>query len=199
MTRNRDEMELDLPFLVNGTLGDGARAEIEAWLADDALMMAERDALAAIRDGMQAEEIRSPGDFGLARLMRDVGREGHALAAPPAPSRTWMWQAAAAVAVAALLGQVLMTRNADTPAAAGAGYQLAGAEVAPGSLVVGFAAGATEEQIRALLLAQNLEIVAGPSALGLYRLEARGGNPMAATEALRAASDIVETVENAQD
>ena len=77
------------------------------------------------------------------------------------------------------------------------GYTLASA-AAPGALVVGFAPDATEERIRSLLVGQDLEIVAGPSALGLYRLDVRdGGDLTAVTAALRAATAIVESVENA--
>jgi hypothetical protein len=202
MTRAREEMELDLAFLVNGTLSEAEMAEMEALLAEDQLLAAERDALATIRAEMQAEDIRSPGEFGLARLMRDVGRE---VAAPAEVktnvvalrSRTWMWQAAAAIAVAALLGQMLLQRGTGAPG--GDGYVLAGAEQ-PGTLVVSFAPATTEARLRDLLVGAELEIVAGPSALGLYRLDVlEGGDLTAATEALRSAADIVESVENAEN
>ncbi|MCB1389989.1 MAG: hypothetical protein KDK12_12740 [Rhodobacteraceae bacterium] len=202
MTRSRDEMELDLAFLVNGTLSEAEMAEMEALLAEDALLAAERDALATIRAEMQAEEVRSPGEFGLARLLRDVGRETAAPAEErsnvvPMRSRTWMWQAAAAVAVLALVTQTFLPRGTGAPD--GGGYVLAGADQ-PGALVVSFAPGATEGRIRDLLLGAELEIVAGPSALGLYRLDvSEGGDLTAAADALRAAGDIVESVENAQN
>lgn len=204
MTRTREEIEQELAFLVNGTLSEAEAAEIEEFLSEDAQMTAERDALAAIRAGMQAEEIRSPGEFGLARLLRDAGRE---TAAPVQDttkvvqlrSRTWMWQAAAAVAVLALLTQTFLPRDAGVPASGGGGYVLAGA-AEPGALVVGFAPGATEERIREVLLSADLEIVAGPSALGLYRLDVlEGGDLSTAAAALQAAGDIVESVENAEN
>ena len=75
MTRARDLVELDLAFHVNGTLEAEARAEVEALLAEDARLRSEAEALAVIRAEMQAEGIRSPGEFGLARLLRDVARE----------------------------------------------------------------------------------------------------------------------------
>lgn len=204
MTRTREEIEQELAFLVNGTLSEAEAAEIEEFLSEDAQMTAERDALAAIRAGMQAEDIRSPGEFGLARLLRDAGRE---TAAPVQDttkvvalrSRTWMWQAAAAVAVLALLTQTFLPRDAGVPASGGGGYVLAGA-AEPGALVVGFAPGATEARIREVLLSADLEIVAGPSALGLYRLDVlEGGDLSTAAAALQAAGDIVESVENAEN
>lgn len=201
MSRSREEMELDLAFLVNGSLSEAEAAEIEAFLAEDALLAAERDALAAIRTEMQAEVHRSPGEFGLARLMREIGRDGGGPVEIPSNvvplrSRTWMWQAAAAIAVVALLAQNFLPHGQN---AAGGGYVLAGAQE-PGALVVAFAPGASEAGIRALLQGADLEIVAGPSALGLYRLDLReGGDLAAATAALRAAGDIVESVENAEN
>lgn len=201
MTRSRDEMELDLAFLVNGTLSEAEMAEMEALLAEDELLAAERDALATIRAEMQAEEIRTPGEFGLARLMRDVNRDAATPAAAETKvvalrSRTWMWQAAAAVAVLALAVQAYLP---TTGAPQGEGYVLAGTS-APGALVVSFAPDTPELQIRDLLVGADLEIVSGPSALGLYRLDVLdGGDLDTATAALRAARTIVESVENAEN
>lgn len=211
MTRTRDEIELDLPFYVNGTLDAQAMAEMDALLAEDALLQAELDDLRAIRADMQAEEVRSPGEFGLARLMRDAGAteagtqaqhpaEVQQLHSAPAPNRTWMWQIAAVAAFVALIGQNVLglapfggTQN--TPANEG-GFVMAGAETAP-SLVVSFAPDATESQIRGLLLDLGLEITSGPSALGLYRLaQAESEELDAEAQALMAATGIVESVEN---
>ncbi|MFN4099030.1 MAG: hypothetical protein ACK4GT_04570 [Pararhodobacter sp.] len=197
MTRPPSEIELDLPFFVNGTLSAEERARFEALMAEDAVLTAEHDAMAALRTTMQAEDIRSPGEFGLARLMRDLAKETAAPAPARAPSRSRIWQAVAAVAVVGLLAQTFFLRDSGAPDQDG--YLMAGA-VTPGALVVGFAPGATEAGIRGLLLDADLEIVAGPSALGLYRLEIlEGGDLTAATEALRAAGDIVESVENAEN
>ncbi|GAB4271186.1 MAG: hypothetical protein Kow0013_23840 [Pararhodobacter sp.] len=194
MTRTREDLELDLVFLVNGTLDDAARTELEALIAEDETLAAERDALSAIRAEMQAEEILSPGEFGLARLMRDVAREGAGMAGPPAANRTWMWQAAAAIAVVALLAQSLLMRGGEAEH-----FELAGAGE-PGSLVATFAPDATEADIRGVLLDSGVEIVGGPSALGLYRLEPlEGVEVQEAARTLRAAASIVESVENAGD
>ena len=196
MTRTRDAIELDLPFHVNGTLDPAQSAEIEAWLAEDAQLDAERAALAAIRDGMQAQDIRSPGDLGLARLMRDVGHEAAASAPPAGPRRTWVWQAVAAIAVAGFVTQAFWP---GAPRAPEGDYRMASA-VMPGGLVVAFLPDATESAIRDLLLSAGLEIVSGPSALGFYRLAGvEGGDLTAAAEALRAATTVVESVQNAQN
>ena len=215
MTRSREEIELDLPFLVNGTLDPEARAEIEALIADDARLAAERDALATIRREMQAEEVNAPGEFGLARLMRDVDRQsardadyragadtdGRRGLIAQLRSRTTLWQAVAAVAVLGIVAQSYFMRPPTSfeVNVAPAGYVLAGGE-ARGALVVGFAADATEAAIRGVLLEAELEIVAGPSALGLYRLDVlEGADVDNAAGILRSAEGIVESVENARN
>ncbi|PVH29517.1 hypothetical protein [Pararhodobacter oceanensis] len=208
MTRTSDQIALDLPFYINNTLPEAERAEVEALLAEDDLLRAEHDALSVIRGQMQGEESRSPGEFGLARLLRDVGREDEAsvgapeaIAAPvpanaqAAPRRTWVWQLAAAVAVIGFLAQSLWLQGPEPEA----GYSLAGAGESA-ELRVSFMPGATEAQIRGLLLGLGVEITAGPSALGLYGLQAQeGGDLQAALAGLRAAVSIVESVEHVEE
>lgn len=205
MSTTHQELELLLPFHANGTLSAEDAALVAAWLAEDEAAAATAADLAAMRADMQAEEIRSPGEFGLARLMRDVERETAAPVATPAaataapaaansPRRPWLWQAVAAVALAAFVGQAYVgLRPGET-----ARYDLASAPapVSGPSLVVAFAPSATEAEIRDLLLASGVEFIAGPSSLGLYHVG--GGDLDQALTALRAAA-IVESVENATD
>ena len=206
MTRSRQELELDLAFLVNGTLSPEDTAELEALLAEDELLAAERDALATIRAEMQAEHVSTPGEFGLARLMREVDRETAAPATGGGnvvrfPGRNFLWQAVAAVAVIGIVAQGYFLRPPTSVEinVAPAGYVMAGAAEA-GALLVAFAPTVTEAQILDLLLGAGLEIVSGPSSLGLYRLSGvEGADLAAATETLRAAAEIVESVENAQN
>lgn len=206
MTRARDEIELLLPFQVNGTLTGQEAAEVEAWLARDADLAEEAEALAAIRADMQAEAVQGPGEFGLARLMRDVARDEAVGTNPPplaqARHRPWLWQAVAAVAMTAFLGQYIVTWQQSQSArgftmASGPTSVLPARAAAAPMLTVAFAPSATEGEIRALLLSLGLEIVSGPSALGLYRVA--GEDLGAAREALAAAPAIVESVENETD
>jgi hypothetical protein len=142
--------------------------------------------------------------------MRDAGRDQAAGggAPPQATRRPWLWQAVAAVAVAGFLGQTFWTQILASRPGVPGGFQMAGAPaVAPpapppaaiaapgGVLSVAFAPDATEAAIRALLLEQGLEIVAGPSALGLYVL--RADDPEAARAALLAATGLVESADPA--
>jgi anti-sigma factor RsiW len=211
MSTAREDLELNLAFHVNGTLSPEEQAEIDAWLTADDEARAEAEGLAAIRADMQAEDIRSPGEFGLARLMRDVAREQAAVAAAPAPApvlrRPWVWQAVAAVALAAFLGQTWvahergaelrygLTNGVDATARFGlaSGGEAPGAAASAPVLVVAFAPTATEAQIRDLLLQAGVEIVAGPSALGLYRL---AGDDLTSAQAMLEGAGIVESVQS---
>ena len=194
-----------LPFRANGTLEGADLAAVDAALAEDAELRADLAALTAIRDTMQAEEVASPGDFGLARLMRDVDAETR-VSAPVAAndnvvplSRLRIWQVAAAVVLAVGIGFNLpqvgpgsapMERAENEPA----GFTLAsgGAEA---DFTVAFAPGATEADMRALLLAAGLEIVSGPSALGIYGLGLIDADTSDAAFAALSASGIVEDVQ----
>lgn len=191
----RDEIAELLPFYVNGSLDDAERAAVDAALAEDAGLVAEAQALATLRATMQAETVDSPGAFGLARLMREIERET-APARPPMPVRSGvsgLWRIAAVLALVVIAGQALWTASRQP----GPAVSLAGGETGP-ALVVAFAPGATEADLRALLLDLDLVIVDGPSALGLYRLVPASGSAedlAAAAAALAAAADLVDSVE----
>jgi hypothetical protein len=273
MSDRPGDLDLLVPFHVNGTLSPDEAAAVQAWLDADDMALSDVEALAAIRAAMQADLVCSPGEFGLDRLLREVDRpaeigagavarpEGAAVITPPtasgamsgpssgadsgtdtpglpqataapsapavpAPSasvplpappvqpvqvgapvprpanllhRPGVWQAVAALALAALLGQMLLAPGPLTPP--DPAFRLAGGgdDTAPGRavLTVAFAPGATEAAIRALLVALDADITAGPSALGLYRLGV--ADPDAAAAALRAAADIVDSVQHADD
>lgn len=202
----REDIRHELPFWVNGTLDAETHAAVGAAIAADPVLAAEARALAAIRAGMQAEPQRSPGEFGLARLMRDIGaaeRAGGGSGGGQKPfwSRPGLWQAAAAVAMLALVGQGLWLRATPGSDGTQAGFDLAGAVVADADFRVAFAPGASEAAMRQLLLDAGVEIVAGPSALGLYTLAVVSGDGdedrVQARAILDAAPDVIESVEDA--
>ena len=192
----RDEISALLPFLANGTLEGDERVEVEAALAGDAALQAELRALRAIRATMQAEESFSPGEMGLARLMRGVEAEAP-VAAPapaPAPSRPWLWQVAAAVLLAVVVGQAAWQFR-GTPAPGG--YELAGGGEA--AFVIAVTPGASEEAFRDLLLQAGVTIVDGPSALGLYQLALTEGVTEEHARAILAASPLIDDLQSPED
>lgn len=196
---DRHEIEALLPFLANETLEGDERAEVEAAVATDPQLALELDALKAMRATLQAEEVQSPGELGLARLLRSVEGEtetdlaGPAVDAPVAANtnRPIIWQAIAAALLAVVVGQVLWF---NTGRDAGPGFELAGAQ-ADAQLSVTFVPTASEAAIRMVLLDTGFEIVSGPSALGLYGLAAADGTDVPAAVAVLEASGLVESVD----
>ncbi len=188
----RDEIIALLPFLANDTLTGEERAEVEAAEVEDAEMQAELAALRAIRNTMQTEQGYSPGEMGLGRLMREVEAEAPAAIRPRATPR-WAWQAVAAALLAVVVGQaVFLSRAPDDPG----GFTLAGADAA---FTIAVRPDTTEEALRALLLDAGVEIVGGPSALGLYQLATIEGVTNEQAIAILSASDIVESLEVPDD
>ena len=179
----RDEIQALLPFHVNGSLTGAEAADVAEALAGDAALRQEAAALVALRQAMQETPVQSPGEFGLARLMRAVEREA------PAPRRPLLWQAVAAVAVAAALGQAIWFGMAGN----GPDVTLAGDGEAAG-LTVAFVPEASMQAVADLLAAQGLRVVDGPSALGLWRVT---GDDLAAAAAALGASPLVEDVQEA--
>ena len=182
----RDELSALLPFYVNGTLDAHERAELETALDADENLQAEVAALRAIRTTMQAEETQSPGEFGLAKLMRDDALNQTTHFAPV----QHFWKIAAAVLLAVVVGQtVLQTDGSGIDGS----YQLAGDTVADFTIAV--LPDTTEAALRALLLEAGVEIVTGPTALGLYGLAVvPGADAEQAFETLQGSS-LLETVQ----
>lgn len=202
MSDERTRLEELLPFAVNGTLDEAERAELEAALEGDAELAAEMRFLEGVRDRVRAREVpNSPGEFGLARLKRAIAEEAPS-AAPaaandnvvPLTRRTGFWKAAAVAACTlfAIQTAVVITAPEDVVRLAGGGP----AEPKKGpTLTVAFLPTATEADIRALLLEAGVEIVEGPSALGLYRVAPLDADALDAAEAaLSGAGAVVEDV-----
>lgn len=197
MTENAREIAELLPFLANETLTGEERARVEAAVAADPALQAELAALRRIRAEMQAAPApaHSPGELGLRRLMRRLDEEAPApQVAAPRAAGPGLWRIAAVVALALLAAQSALFWSGG----GGPDVELAGdAPVAARgpALTVAFVEDAPEGAIRALLLELRLEIVGGPSALGLYRLAAQDeAGAEAALAALRARPALIDDV-----
>lgn len=223
MTRTRQDIEALLPFLANDTLEGDDRAAVEAAIAADPGLASELQVLERTRAQMRAEPFESsPGELGLARLMRDVEREPVVQMTPAAPAepvgnvvplgRLRIWQVAAALVAAVAIGQFTLGPDTSGPEAgslaematqapAGDSFALAEGETgAPLDVAfrAAFSADATEGALRAMLLEAGLQIVAGPSAIGLYDLAPVSADIdlAEAAAALRGASTLVDSVED---
>lgn len=164
---DRDELQ----EFVRGRLSEAEAAALKARIAADPRLAAEHRLVAALGEAGHDEQ-PFPGEFGWARLAREIERETR----PPIwrrPVPLWQVAAAAVLFVGAyhltatlaptLLGgagdaRYVTATGADGPAAFGA------------SVRVVFAADVTEATMREVLRAVDARIVDGPGALGIYRL-----------------------------
>lgn len=192
MTLSREDAEMLLPFLANGTLEGDELAQVQEAVENDAALAAELSVLQGVRKSMQDQDVAfSPGEMGLARLMRDI--EPHQQRSVPV-NRPYIWQIAAAVLLAVVIGQAVLLPTADR---SGPGYELAGGGQATFTIAV--RPDTTEAALRTLLLEAGVEIVSGPSAIGLYGLAVLEGTVVDdARDRLRAATNIIETLDEAE-
>ncbi|MEO0342369.1 MAG: hypothetical protein AAF198_02930 [Pseudomonadota bacterium] len=195
MSMEREELEAMLVFLANDTLEGDERLEVETAVAADPNLAEELKVLKGIRATMQAEDdgIQTPGEFGLARLKRDIKASKRMI--QPAQS-TGLWRIAAVVAVGLFAAQTLFL--VSQPGVED--YILAGEEQRlEFALQAGFVGTATEADIRELLLDAGLVIVDGPSAIGIYTLSAPDADAQsAALERLQNRPELVEFAEELQ-
>lgn len=187
---NRPFIRMLLPFWVNGTLKGYDATVVQSALATDADLRAEVEMLKALRTGMKAVQAEaSPGAFGLARLERSIAAER------ATARRTFGPLAAVAAVIVAAVGAYLFApglRIAD-----GDFRQASGPDAA--AITVSFRDTATEAEMARVLLAHDLVIVDGPSAIGLYRLQSlEPDRTEDVVAALIAETDVIETAEKAE-
>lgn len=185
-----------LPWYANGTLLDGERQTVEAHLAGCPLCREEIVACQRLGEAIRQTEETAPAAHParLARLMEridDEERNGghgwrrivlapwHGLAAllratPPLARGALVAQLIVLVALTGLLvrgsappAQTYETLSESAPAPA--------APETTARLRLVFAEGTTEQEARNLLLGIRGQIVAGPSALGVYTVEVPAG------------------------
>ena len=191
----RDDVAGLLPFAVNGSLAPEEAREVEDWLARDPDLQDDASFLTRLRALMRAEPLPETGsEFALARLLRDLPPQ----LAPEAvrPPARWLAPTLAAgiAALVAGLGTAALLR-APAPTEAPIYEQASGDAAELPRLTVTFAPEARLSEVAALLQAQDLVIVDGPGALGLYRLELPPGADAAAVAEALAQAAIIASVE----
>jgi len=201
----RQRLLARLPDYLNGHVaGDDAR-RIEALLDSDPDWQAQAALLADLREAVGAHMAAMPGDAGLDVLHRRIAATATPLPAPapvpPARRAPW-WQrqfdgglmprfapAAIATLAAVCVAQGWMLARVPDDGVAWRDAPLVVA--APdGNLEVRFAAGATLEQVEAVLTRAHARIVGGP--LGGRRYLLQADDPGAALTPLRASPAVVE-------
>lgn len=181
---SREQVEMLLPYYVNGTLDAAEKQQVESVLKQHPSLRDELTFLRKLQTEVQAMPAagNSPGELGLRRLQQQLPASSQ----PKQISPRWRWAAVAAAFLLVVQTSVMMLTSVP------GGYQQAGEQQTP-LLIITFEPQATEAEIRQLLLQNQLTIVEGPSALGLYKLSA-ATEPETLLQSLQQ-SDLVESVQ----
>ncbi|GJL86124.1 MAG: hypothetical protein DHS20C02_18990 [Micavibrio sp.] len=193
---SKDIMEL-LPFYVNGTLGGKEKDKVEQAIIDDPSLKDDLRYLEGLRREVKAYEIEnSPGELGLKRLQKSLEEE-KLKSDPIARARSRItseqnrtWRMIAVAACVLLMIQTIIV----APHWMQGGTLVAAGGQSEAEISVTFAPDATESDIRGLLLGLNLNIVEGPSALGVYHLST-DDDIQQAVQALKSRDDLVESAQ----
>ena len=180
---------------VKGRLPAAEALQIEAAAGADPALAAEIALVRGIVKSGDAVFCRAPpAEYGWAKLSRaidaDAGKRSFV------PKQFSRWQVAAvtlvAVAISGLVAGPVMSRGGER-----GGFEVASKQSALAhSALATFVPTAQESAIREALRAVNADIVAGPSALGVYMLAFKDAEALTkGVEALRTRTAIVETVQ----
>lgn len=168
-----------LPWYANGTLGDGERRTVEEHAVQCERCRKEMEACRQLGEAVRqtAVEAPTPHPARLSRLMDRLDQaEGpsrparliHLLTATPKPVR---WVLAAQLAALLLLAAAPLWTPPPPPPAEFKTLSDPVAVAAGPQVRVVFADGATERQIRGVLLPIGGQLAGGPSPLGVYTIE----------------------------
>ncbi len=194
-----------IPFLLNGTLPAADRDALQAAIAAEPALAREVELHKAIREAVNNSAAvphrsslpqflnrlaaESQRDVNLAENVKPLQRTVTPLAGEIASRRGWKIAFALAASLvviqAAVLAPLLKQTSPTLEPLSGAS-----AAAASANLQLTFKPNATEKQMRELLRANGVELVAGPSALGVY--QARASNAASAASQLKASGIVDE-------
>lgn len=191
----QNDRSAELQDLVRGRLSPEEAARLSAAVDADPDLKAEHRLLQELNK-LDTAEHAFPGEFGWARLSREIDRK---------PSRNVLrasvpaWQAAAAIAIAVVSWQFVVSPQLAGDGAGPDRYVTAtgpGEAVAPGVTArIAFVPTATEAAISTLLREVDARIVDGPSAVGLYTVAFDGEEARsAAVERFGETQTVVDVV-----
>jgi hypothetical protein len=204
---SRDDVQAQLPWYASGALSPQESSRISAWLAlngehEQALL----DELAWLeRTARQVQGAVSvpPAEQGLNTLLQRVRHEARLDAPPPwwsAWLRAWRressairWGLSGLVVLQCLIIVFLVRGVGDSGQVLLSGPQATQAQGTVRLQLV-FAPQATQAQIRTLLLQAQVQVVAGPSALGVYLVQSQSDHQEEALRLLRGHPQVVESV-----
>lgn len=179
----------NLPWHINGKLDADERAQLDSALAKSPSLAAERRWLESVRDHIQHDTPLPDQNIGLDKLLARIHGEqsGQIVSLQTARRSQWKRVAVAATAMlvitqATVIGVMFKHQPPETMIAPLSGTTQ---PVDGTALQVTFRATATEMEIRSALTNANVEIVGGPSALGIYTVRTITNTPDASIQKLR--------------
>lgn len=191
-TRYPDEILRDY---VKGRLPAPEALQIETAAAADSALAAEIALVRSIVKSGDAVFCKAPpAELGWARLSRAIDAE----ARKPSflPTQFTRWQVAAVALVGMMISSFVVGPLMPPTNKQGSFETASARPVFPHAALATFNPAAPESSVREALRAVNAEIVAGPSALGVYMLAFKDAESLnKGIEALRARNGVVETVQ----
>jgi hypothetical protein len=161
-----------LPFYLNDKLKTEQKERVRQAVSESQSLQQELIFLQSINDSIKSENVRSPGDWGLMRLKRDIlaeesksGRIG--LAKTEHNKQSW-WKSVAIAASFAFVVQsgYLIQQHFIQPE----DYRLLSTVELENTVKVQFMAEVSESDVRTMLINLHGNIVKGPSAMGIYHI-----------------------------
>jgi anti-sigma factor RsiW len=195
-----NKIDEQLNLWANGRLPEAERQAFEKKMAEDPALAREAEFLQALRQTVRNEPVTPPGELGLARLqkaMRDEREEKRSETPEVSPHKNyWKPVAIAACLMVAVQAALLLGPTPWKGSTAVDVGPASGEGVAAGpQLQIVFAPEATTADIQAAVLSVNGSIVAGPSALGVFRLGLpEDASTEAAVETLQAFEFVDEVI-----
>lgn len=208
MTKPMTEKEAGelLPFFVNGTLEGSEQAAVADAVASVAELDAQVKALALVRQTVKTidEQTQSPGELGLKRLIADIDQIEGVVPMKTTAANTNsapLWKRLGGYAVAACIGALAVfvavpsSDRGDFAVPASGDVVLDGPDM---TITVSFSLNATLTEIAAILRSEDLVIVDGPSAMGVFVLANLDGGALTLAQAnrLRGLSSLFATVDD---
>jgi anti-sigma-K factor RskA len=166
-----DQQKL-LPWLVNGTLDDDEKRHLETALEKSAELRKEKDFLTQLQQSINEQKAPAvPLEFSWQRLKRDIN-DSQQLSSTKSPS-TMNWRN---IAIAASFVLVVQTSIIMLPESQQTTYTTLSSDASQPTpktnpvITVRFNSELQQAALQQFLLENELQIISGPSAAGLYQL-----------------------------
>ncbi|TQV75133.1 hypothetical protein FLL45_09350 [Aliikangiella marina] len=161
-----NDNQKDLPWLINQT--ETNNEALNNALDSDQALQSEKAFLSSLRANLKSQNVPTPGEFGLARLKREIADSEKNTGTPFSGFNRWARPALAAALVVVVLQSALLIDQSSTN---DENYQpLSGSSISDNQIQISFKPNTTEQQLREAILLTGGTIVDGPGELGVYTI-----------------------------